>query len=172
MDISIIKEFINIPGYSQLCICIDIIIGKQNSRLKYMDVKIQRGAECRTDHHLLRAKIFFPWTSQTSQKNKDDDTQQIESRQFNTDSLRYLSAVDCRNFISQHFFNADHLSKMIRQGRLTDKCVIQRKGVPIPENNHAIYAGYHEIDVNPAVSSSCTANETFIVFSGLCVFSL
>lgn len=72
---------------------IDLIIVKQNTRLKYMDVKVHRGAECRTDHYLVRAKILFPWNSQTLENNDDGTTQQIESTLYNTDSLKNESTV-------------------------------------------------------------------------------
>ncbi|KAF2903382.1 hypothetical protein ILUMI_02805 [Ignelater luminosus] len=38
---------------------IDYIITRQISRIRLYDVRVYRGAECGTDHHLVTAKTFY-----------------------------------------------------------------------------------------------------------------
>lgn len=53
-----IHKFTCIQPTLQLKSIIDYIIIKQKTKLKCHDVRVLRGAECGTDHYLVRAKIF------------------------------------------------------------------------------------------------------------------
>ena len=41
---------------------IDYIIGKQTNSIKVEDVRVQRGASCGSNHYLVRAKVYIPYT--------------------------------------------------------------------------------------------------------------
>ena len=48
--------------YKRLQSIIDYIIGKQTNSIKVEDVRVQRGASCGSDHYLVRAKVYIPYT--------------------------------------------------------------------------------------------------------------
>ena len=62
----------------QLKSIIDYVICRQNTKMYIEDVKVQRGAECGSDHYMLRAKIYFPFrhVQRTQNQNQESDDQQ------------------------------------------------------------------------------------------------
>ena len=48
---------------------IDYVIGLQKSQLHIEDVRVNRGAECGSDHALVRSKILFPYKAPPAKKN-------------------------------------------------------------------------------------------------------
>lgn len=71
---------------------IDYIIIRQNTRLKIVDVKVQRGAECGTDHHLLRGRIFFKYKKYIPQQHNSGVVNvSKEIKTFNLESLKHES---------------------------------------------------------------------------------
>ncbi|XP_049782515.1 craniofacial development protein 2-like [Schistocerca cancellata] len=70
---------------------IDYIIIRQTSSFKAVDVRSYRGAQCGSDHYLVKMKSFWPWKnarSDTSNINKTNQTEKDESLPFNIDSLQ------------------------------------------------------------------------------------
>ena len=73
---------------------IDFVISSQTSKLRYTDVKVQRGAECHTDHYLVRAKVFFPLSTHAVRTNSEDEpTQRVNTTRYNVESLNNESTV-------------------------------------------------------------------------------
>ena len=73
----------------QLQSIIDYIIIRQKTRFKVMDVRVKRGFECGSDHHLVTAKIYFPYNQSI---NKISDTQTVTHKnirvKYNLDGLQ------------------------------------------------------------------------------------
>lgn len=68
---------------------IDYVIVKQVSNLKILDVKVMRGPECGSDHHLLLAKIYFTYRRTNGTiKDTDDRTATIETIRYNIEGLK------------------------------------------------------------------------------------
>lgn len=44
---------------------IDYVIGKHNNKVKVEDVRVYRGAECNTDHYLLKSKVYLPYVNKS-----------------------------------------------------------------------------------------------------------
>ena len=65
---------------------IDYIISKQNGTTKLIDVKVLRGAECGTDHYLVRGKIYFQWTNKNivehNRKDSSNNLQILQDSKF------------------------------------------------------------------------------------------
>ncbi|VEN42479.1 unnamed protein product, partial [Callosobruchus maculatus] len=59
--------------------------------------------------------------------------------------LREIVATEDRVKFDELVYRRDSEYSRIRDPREHDYRHSRRKGVPIPENNHAIYAGYHEV---------------------------
>ena len=66
---------------------IDFIITKQYSHVKLYDVRVHRGAECGTDHYLLRARIFFPIKIHPVTK-PENYAKEVPETKYNIDSLK------------------------------------------------------------------------------------
>ena len=67
---------------------IDYLIMKQKSKIKVQDVRVFRGAECGSDHHLLKAKILLPLTGKCRhQQNHNGNLVEVEQLQYNLASL-------------------------------------------------------------------------------------
>jgi len=82
---------------------IDYIIIKEKTRLKMTDVRVYRGAECGTDHFLLKSKVLFKYhLQQTTKKEGNDMTIKSELKRFNLnllkqDSIRFLYQLRLAN---------------------------------------------------------------------------
>ena len=71
---------------------IDYIITRQISRIRLQDVRVYRGAECGTDHHLVKAKVYFPLIMNTANQPSTNHREVHEVR-YNLDSLKNDSTV-------------------------------------------------------------------------------
>lgn len=69
---------------------IDFIILKQKSGLKFSDVRVQRGAECGSDHNLVVAKIYIPFIGMTARRT-EAEIGTVENVKYNLDSLQHDS---------------------------------------------------------------------------------
>jgi hypothetical protein len=71
---------------------IDYIITRQNSGLKFQDVRVFRGLTVGSDHHLVNPKILFSYgrnSANESRENKtDDELELLQLPEYNIDSLR------------------------------------------------------------------------------------
>ena len=52
---------------------IDYVIGRTRTRIKVEDTRVFRGAECGSDHHLLKAKIYFPYYRVSATENTPEN---------------------------------------------------------------------------------------------------
>lgn len=78
---------------------IDYVITGQTTSTETMDVRVSRGAECGSDHHLLKAKFYFPYKSFTPKQEQKgeqrEEMEKCESRKYNLEnfkeeSIKYL----------------------------------------------------------------------------------
>lgn len=63
---------------------IDYIVIKQNSAIKIFDVRVKRGADCRSGHYLLTSKIQIPYRT-TQQKGSNPS--KLTEMKYNLESL-------------------------------------------------------------------------------------
>lgn len=59
---------------------IDYVIQRQKSELKTMDIRALRGAECGTDHVLLRAKVLFTYKCQAKRDPQQPIQEKVEEK--------------------------------------------------------------------------------------------
>jgi len=50
---------------------IDYIVARQNSNLKYQDVRVFRGMTVGSDHYLVNAKILFPYGKNNANESRE-----------------------------------------------------------------------------------------------------
>jgi hypothetical protein len=71
---------------------IDYIIARQNSGLKFQDVRVFRGMTVGSDHYLVNAKILFLHGKSSANESRENITdcalEILQSPLYNTDSLR------------------------------------------------------------------------------------
>ena len=71
---------------------IDYTIARQNSGLKFQDVRVFRGMTVGSDHYLVNAKILFLYeknnTNESRENITDGASELLQSPLHNTDSLR------------------------------------------------------------------------------------
>ena len=71
---------------------IDYIIARQNSGLKFQNVRVFRGMTVGSDHYLVKTKILFSYGKNNANESKENITDcALELSQlplYNTDSLR------------------------------------------------------------------------------------
>ena len=76
----------------ELKFIIDYIVARQNSDLKYQDVRVFRGMTVGSDHYLVNAKILFPYGKNNANESREIITDYTsESEQlplYNIDSLK------------------------------------------------------------------------------------
>jgi hypothetical protein len=60
------------------------VITKQRSTAQVMDVRVFRGAECRSDHYLVNGTIFWPWIKGVRNETRQNST---ESREWKPDKF-------------------------------------------------------------------------------------
>lgn len=53
---------------------IDYVVTRQRSTVKVQDVRVYRGAECGSDHHLLKAICTFPWVGLKKRDRKSNES--------------------------------------------------------------------------------------------------
>jgi hypothetical protein len=63
---------------------IDCVITKQRSLVHVIDVRVFRGAECGSDHYLVKGTIFWPWIKGMGMKTRQNST---ESREWKPDKF-------------------------------------------------------------------------------------
>lgn len=51
---------------------IDYVLGKHNNKAKVEDIRVYRGAECNSDHYLLRSKLYLPFVNKTQPTDVQD----------------------------------------------------------------------------------------------------
>lgn len=68
---------------------IDYIIIRQRPTCTINDNRVHRGADCGSDHFLLRMVCFWPWVNQIIKKQNDNSIlyDKCEEERFNTDLL-------------------------------------------------------------------------------------
>lgn len=66
---------------------IDYIITRQNAKLRINDVRVLRGTTCDSDHHLVRATVFFPYVYNTYQQTDEENNDRIKSVKYKLDNL-------------------------------------------------------------------------------------
>lgn len=69
---------------------LDYIIIKQSTKLRIQDVRVQRGADCGSDHFLLRGKLLATYTAvkETKTENENKNTKQMKTTiRYNLKSL-------------------------------------------------------------------------------------
>ncbi|KAK4880664.1 hypothetical protein RN001_008810 [Aquatica leii] len=75
----------------QLKSIIDYIVVRQQFRPTIKDVRVWRGAECGSDHHLLVSKIMFKFRHMTAAQQDDESNDELNDEnglQYNLDSLK------------------------------------------------------------------------------------
>jgi hypothetical protein len=76
----------------QLKSIIDYINARQNSGLKFQDVRVFRGMTVGSDHYLVNVKILFLYgknnTTELRENITDDASELLQSPLYNIDSLR------------------------------------------------------------------------------------
>lgn len=68
---------------------IDYVISEQKTALQWNDVRVLRGVTCGSDHHLVRAKVVFPFKKVNKDRDveKPDNLETIELPKYNLDSF-------------------------------------------------------------------------------------
>ena len=72
---------------------IDYVITKQESSVKMLDVRVQRGAVCGSDHFLIKAKLIMKLKVVRDNNNNKKEHQQQNEIKYNLDSLQHDSTV-------------------------------------------------------------------------------
>lgn len=70
---------------------IDYIIQKQHSRLNITDVRVYRGLECGSDHHVVMAKIVVEYRRIRNKEKQQDQQSKINECKYNLESLKQES---------------------------------------------------------------------------------
>lgn len=88
-----IHKFTYVQPTQHIRTIIDYYIQKKDSKLQTTDVRVYRGPECGSDHHLLGVKIMVRYRKHKIQghntKNNNEDKELLKS--FNLDSLNHES---------------------------------------------------------------------------------
>ncbi|XP_046662937.1 craniofacial development protein 2-like [Homalodisca vitripennis] len=72
---------------------IGYVITKQESSIKILDVRVQRGAVCGSDHFLVKAKIDLKVRASGNRKELGEVQLQIKQPRYNIDRLKHSSNV-------------------------------------------------------------------------------
>ncbi|KAK4875361.1 hypothetical protein RN001_011783 [Aquatica leii] len=59
---------------------IDYVITKQKTIYKINDIRVKRGANCGTDHHLLVATAVYPFLKRNTQDKENDNTKKMTNQ--------------------------------------------------------------------------------------------
>lgn len=75
---------------------IDYVIQRQSSKIRTRDVRVYKGAECGTDHYILKAVMAISYRKQYRAKNNNSEEKNIVNGQnynlafLNDESIRFL----------------------------------------------------------------------------------
>jgi hypothetical protein len=77
---------------------IDYVITKQRNSAQVMDVRVFRGAECGSDHYLVKGTIFWPWikegvrieTRQNSRESREWKPDKFNIQLLQDESIKML----------------------------------------------------------------------------------
>ncbi|XP_044757060.1 uncharacterized protein LOC123315437 [Coccinella septempunctata] len=67
---------------------IDYIIMKQRSRINNLDVRVYRGSECGSDHHLVVTRLEINYRRKISRGEDEGNNYTLVERKYNLDSFR------------------------------------------------------------------------------------
>lgn len=72
---------------------IDYFIQRQNATLQTTDVRVYRGSECGSDHHLVVGKIIvnYKYVNEKKSADKENKKNPIDMRKYNIESLKHDS---------------------------------------------------------------------------------
>ncbi|XP_044745745.1 uncharacterized protein LOC123307480 [Coccinella septempunctata] len=70
---------------------IDYVIVKQNIRWKVRDVRAYRGADCGSDHYLIKAQVFIPFKNDREQNEAQLQGDKLEEVRYNLDGFYHQS---------------------------------------------------------------------------------
>jgi len=118
---------------------IDYLIMRQQSKLKTLDVRVYRGAECGTDHHLIIAKVLIKYRASNKIRPGLNSPEKIDKKRYNLESLKHET--------SQFLYKlrlATKLHNVTIENKTAEELYEQIKGCIHEAAREAI--GYIEID--------------------------
>ena len=107
-----IHKFTWVQSTKELRSIIDYVIQRQHSKLKTTDVKVHRGSECGSDHHLVIAKIIVNYrkvnttVSENQQQLNDTSEHKYNIESLKQESTRFLYKLRLANKL-QNIRNAN-----------------------------------------------------------------
>ncbi|KAK4876194.1 hypothetical protein RN001_012616 [Aquatica leii] len=66
---------------------IDYFVIKQKTRLKVLDVRVKRGYDCGSNHHLLTSTVYLPYRGSNNNREENENIGQTTEERFNLQSL-------------------------------------------------------------------------------------
>ncbi|KAK4884077.1 hypothetical protein RN001_000348 [Aquatica leii] len=66
---------------------IDYFVIKQKTRLKVLDVKVKRGYDYGSDHHLLTSTVYLSYRASNNNREEKENIGQTTEERFNLQSL-------------------------------------------------------------------------------------
>lgn len=135
---------------------IDYIIIRQTSSFKAADVRSYRGAQCGSDHYLVKMKSFWPWKNarnDTSNINKMNCSEKAQNLHFNIDSLqdesiRTFFAARLERTLNESFEGS---TEEIYEYIKTNVKNIATEVLGIKENNHNHTAEWWSEEIEASV---------------------
>lgn len=70
---------------------IDYVMTRQHTAIKVEDVRVMRGPECGSDHHLVRARCYLPFCQRQLQQDMDETAEQSNTPEvpvYNVEALK------------------------------------------------------------------------------------